>query len=120
MSHFIKKPSDSGEWGSETLFRQYCMFNKIEVVSSQQLICKTCGSFPASDTGGKCVVCGASDFTKADFAVRGLFPVFVQGDIHDAKLKVEERDAENYEALVNRGILPIYVTSRMLKRAIGK
>ena len=74
---------------------------------------------PARDVGGKCVVCGASDFTRADFLIRGVFPAFAQGDIHN-KLKVEERDMENQEALINRGRPPIYLTTAQLRKAIGK
>jgi len=65
-------------------------------------------------------VCGSSTFLKADFAVRGMFPLFAQGSIHEEKLKVEERDMENYRKMVNRGLIPMYLTTDMLKKAIGK
>lgn len=117
MSRFIKKPT--GEWRSEELFRMFASMNKIDIVQSQPMICLTCGSMPARDIGGKCMVCGAQDFVKPDFLVRGLFPVFANGSIHE-KERVSDKDYENHKALVNRGRLPIFVTVEQLKKALGK
>lgn len=120
INRFIRKPTSGGEWKSEELFRMYCSMNKIDIIQSQPLICLTCGSMPARDTGGKCMVCGAQDFAKPDFIVRGAFPVFVDGEIHDLKQKIQDRDMEQDKALINRGRLPIRVRSEDLKNAMAK
>lgn len=118
MSRWVKKPQSGAEWKSEELFRTYASINKIDVVTSQALLCLTCGK-RFIDIKGACSLCGSKNFCRPDFFVRGEFPLFVNGNIHEEKQEIEDRDLEQENRMIDAGVPFMRITEKQLRTALA-
>jgi len=116
----ISRESERGFTGvgpGEAIFREWA--NQWYNVYSNYWLCENekCGAIFDADLKGKCPKCRKGKPRQLDFIILDSFryiPVFVDGSVHD-KPKVERRDHELEQIMINQGRIFFRITNEQLK-----